>query len=428
MRQGRRLIGQIRLIGLIWPMRLIRLMSPICLICLIGPIALLSCSSGSGGEDWEPVLPEEQGKPEEPAEMLTPISFSGSEDEGQEVNMVKKDAATRTATSLSLTATAFKVWGYKNMTYNDVTGAYDTDASKMQTVFPGYTVNWIDNSAATTTTNSSGWEYVGGGQTIKFWDWSAAAYRFCAVTGWEAESNEPPYEANKAYGASETYETYQAYRITMMADATSTVNMDATPYFSHLWFSTGQLPTYADKQFGRPVQLEFLKPYTRVRFLFKYTFPREGIVLTDKSFKPTDNTGIIRKGTVTIHYPLTGTATREWLTTVRNSDPDPAVSGELVAFTEDHDPEDDSKVYTQTDNGWYVVLPNQSQGSYTLNVTINNTPKTATVPAEYMQWLPGYSYTYVFKILDQGGVEIDIVESAVTPWTEIVTTHTVFNW
>ena len=45
-----------------------------------------------------------------------------------------------------------------------------------------------------------------------------------------------------------------------------------------------------------------------------------------------------------------------------------------------------------------------------------------------MRWLPGYSYTYIFKINEEGGIEIELVEAAVTPWTELGTARTVYNW
>jgi hypothetical protein len=186
--------------------------------------------------------------------------------------------------------------------------------------------------------------------------------------------------------------------------------------------------TYPDKLFGKPVTLEFVKPYTRVRFLFIYSYPREGIKLTDKSFKPSDGSKhIARKGIVTVHYPTEGTAIKEWYSISPLTGDG---SGELDYFSEDYDPEDDTKDYVKTDNGWYTVLPNNTQGSYTMSVTVNKgvEPKTAVVPANYMQWLPGYSYTYIFKITDEGGVEIGWVESAVTPWTEMIANGTVYNW
>jgi len=378
-------------------------------------LGLTSCS-GSSDDDLQ------ESQPETNSDMVA-ITFNGSG--GAETAVTRADGM-----PLSEKATSFTVWGYKNMSY----AAGDDDVT--QCVFPSYVVNWTSNSAGTTTSNSSGWEYVAQkpNQTIKFWDWSAKAYRFFAVTGWTDAAVPETIEgyeadgANMAYGAYETYktdgadETYGDYKVSMLADASSTTS---TPYFSHLWFSTGDPVTYADKQFGKPVTLEFLQPFTRVRFIFKYVFPREGIKLTGQSFKPTDGSSIVRKGIVTVSYPLEGPKTEEWFE--MNKDTRPAAP-HLTEFSEDYDPEDDTKDYTGTAKGWYTVLPNLSQGSYTLTVTINGAKKTAVVPANYMQWLPGYSYTYVFKITDEGGVEIGWVESAVTPWNEMEASWTVYNW
>jgi hypothetical protein len=304
-------------------------------------------------------------------------------------------------------------------------------------------VNWTSNSAGTTTSNSSGWEYVApaSNQTIKFWDWSAKAYRFFAVTGWSGEdapASVGEYDAQKAYRAGENAVSMLANAVPLL-DGEGHIDLAATktqmaeaPYFSRLWFSTGDPVAYPDKQFGKPVVLEFLQPYTRVRFIFTYVYPREGIKLEEKKFRPTVDVNaaeeakvkIARKGVVTISYPIQGTATKEsYSTTV-----DPDKSTRLDAFSEDYDPEDDTKVYAETDNGWYMVLPNNDQGSYTLSVKVNGDAKTAVVPANYMQWLPGYSYTYIFKITDEGGVVIGWVETAVTPWTEMEANWEVYNW
>jgi hypothetical protein len=345
------------------------------LVGLIVLMGLMSCSSEEGGD---------LGR----SESGTVIAFSAKQDEGTTVTR---------ATSLHEEGIeTFKVWGYKNMdeTYSE---------SGLQTVFPGYTVNWLNGSAATTTTNSSGWEYIltsKPDQTIKFWDWSAKAYRFFGVTG----------EANGTY---ETNGADRTYQITIDPE---------TSYYSHLWFSTGNIAMYPTKEFGKPVQLVFMKPSSKVRFMFTFVNSRDGIEMGPATFKPTNETDIAQKGTVTVNYPLTGTATQEWLTLA-------SITESLSAFTEYYDPEDDTKEYRETDNGWYTVLPNSSQGSYTLEVKINNDTKTCAVPADFMQWLPGYSYTYIFKINEEGGVEIDLVQSAFTGWTtEVSTQHTVYNW
>lgn len=336
----------------------------------------------------------------------TAITFSGMQEEGRMVDQGTR-ANRRAGTPLSASAHRFKVWGDKNMTVSQQ-GVFDSDASKLQTVFPGYIVNWLSGSSSAS--NSNGWEYVAqqeGGyeQTIKYWDWSAKAYRYFAVTG------NPTLNANGTYGPNEKY---KAYEFTMTADCSTDEKASATPFYSHLWFSTGNPDNYPNRQFGKAVQLEFLKPFARVRFMFNYAYAAEAVKLTNPSFKPTNGTRIARKGTFTVTYPLTGTATKEWYTI------EPAEGDELDAFTEEYIPEGNEM--------WYLVLPVDTQGSYTMTVTVNNVEKTAVVPREYMTWKPGYSYTYIFKITDDGGVAIDLVQTAVTPWTDMETTHTVYNW
>ena len=408
----------IGLMGQIGRMGLMSLIGPIGLIGLMGlmGLGLMGCS-GSGGDAV--------GQAPTPPPTEVAISFSGAESQEEAVNNGANRAygpyRRAAGTPLSESATTFHVWGYKNMDYNDGTGAY----GGTQIVFPGYQVEWHDGTASTTTTNSSGWEYIlpaKSDQTIKYWDWGAKAYRYFAVTG----------ELNGANGPHGPNESNGAYYFTIAANASNADAMNATPYFTRLWFSTGNQVAYPDKQFGKPVTLEFVKPYTRVRFQFKYSYPREGIKLTEKSFKPTDDVTaaeetkvkIARKGTVTVHYPIEGTATKEWYSVVVDNDK----STRLEALTIDYDPDDDGKDYTGTDKGWYMVLPRDAQGSYTLSVKVNGQARTAVVPAEYMQWLPGYSYTYIFKITEEGGVEVGWVEYAVVPWIEMFANKTVYNW
>lgn len=359
------------------------------LLELIGLLALNGCSSSSD-DGVAPIGPDEPV-------LSTPIAFSASQGE---------EAVTRSTSLHAANVSTFKVWGYKNL------------SSTTQTVFPGYTVKWTEGGS---TTNSSGWDYIlvdEPEQTIKYWDWSAAAYRFFAVTEGVGNPNDA---------------TEGQVSFTMTADASGAnndaiaANIAETPYFTRLWYSTGQLPTYSDKQFGKPVQLEFIKPFARVRFLFKYSYAQEGIRLKKNEFKPTDGTKIARKGSVTVTYPLTGIQTKESYSVTKN--PSPTEGEELDAFTEEYIPEGGP-----TKEIWYTVLPRTSQGSYTMSVWMNSdnvlqpATRTAVVPAEYMTWLPGYSYTYIFKITEQGGVEIDMVQSAVTPWTELANDHEVYNW
>ena len=387
-----------RPIGLIRPMR------------LIGLISLMSCSSSD--ELQQPVDPE------------IAISFGGQMQDEQSItrsttqkdgvhaitrSTTQKDgvhAITRSTSPLKDEVQTFTVWGFKNTEW-DATNGY----TAYQTVFNKYRVNWNDGSG-TTTTNSSGWEYVGQQipgsttQTVKFWDYSAKAYRFMAVSG------ETVTGAYKAYEANEAHEAYGAYELTFTADAD---NESGTPFYSHLWFST-----YSSNEFGSPVTLEFVKPLCKVRFMFIYEDPSKIAQLTNMHFRPSSGTTIKRKGDITVSYPLTGTASTptETLTISANA-------GGISEFTKNYytTPDDAGKEY------WYTVLPAPNgQSAYSLTVSVDGDPKDAVVPAEFMTWLPGYKYTYIFKVHVDGSVTIDDVQSAFTPWTESTEERTVFNW
>jgi len=71
-------------------------------------------------------------------------------------------------------------------------GGFKGNGSTRTTVFDNYIVNWAANTAATTESNTSDWEYVGitaaapskisGAQTIKYWDYSTSQYDFVAYS------------------------------------------------------------------------------------------------------------------------------------------------------------------------------------------------------------------------------------------------------
>ena len=372
------------------------------------PLAI-SCSKDDDGDvlggNEEPVPPE----------VVTPIVFSAMQQEEQTV--------TRSDAPLSTVANTFTVYGYKNMS------AEGSNYGDEKLVFPGYTVKWTENSAATTTTNTNGWDYVnqisstGDEQTIKYWDWSAKAYRCFGVTGAENVIGEIVGDGSD-----------KAYEITMTADASSDAGIAETPYYSHLWFSNG---VYPNKPFGQPVQLEYLKPLAKVRFKFIFENPDDAprTTLTEKSFRPTSGDVILTKAQITVSYPLTGSAVKESFAITSKL-------GSIPAFKDDYYEEEEVQkdgegkhvIYPYYDavatafNKEYTVLPATNQGTYTLTVSINGEPKTTVVPSEYMDWKIGYLYTYIFKVHVDLGVSIDVVQSAFTTWNDVETGHTVYNW
>lgn len=349
---------------------------------MAGVLLLLSCSSG---DDAEPT----------PITDKRPISFAGS--------LTDEEAVTR-ATSLEsvLTNKTFTVWSYKNDAYDSGTGSYTSS----QVVMPAYTVNWIASTAHTTTTNTHDWEYVGQGtqQEIKYWDMDAKAYRFFGYANGNATAD----PATSPVAVS-TASTTDAFTMTATVDAVSDATIAAAPYFTKLWFSDGNPTTYPDRQFGKPVVLQFLKPFARVRFTFTFA---EGLTisstdLVSHTFKPTDTSKkIANAGTVAVAYPLKGTEdTESW----------------TVSCTTGID-------QFNTIDQWYDVLPAENQGSYTVSVQISE-EKTAEVPAEYMNWKPGYEYTYRFKITDGGGITLDDIQVAINDWVVVQNlNHSVYNW
>lgn len=403
-------------------MRPMEPMRPMLLIFLLGLLVMAGCSGGGSEDD-----------PVEVMDNQVAIAFSG--------NLPEDNVVTRAGAGLEtmLTDKTFQVWGFKNDAYES--GSYPS----YQTVMPGFMVNWMSNSANTTTSNTDDWEYVGQGataaqqaeQTIKYWDFNAKGYRFFGATNWKGEDTGGSLEANKTYGAFGAYSTYganSAYVVLAAVDAGTDAGVTAAPYFSDLWFSNGNTVDYPERRYGKAVQLQFLKPFAKVRFIFTFanglTFGRES--LTNISFHPTETNDIIATaGTVSVSYPLKGTATTEsWSTSGTTGpsqfdidyyeEPHPAVAPANAQPT----------TWPNSPEKWYYVLPASSQGTYTVEVQATAAaPKSAVVPAEYMSWKAGYEYTYKFKITERGGIMFDVLQVAINQWVEKDhTNHPVYNW
>lgn len=386
----------LRMAGLLRP-------ASVLLLSALTALAVVSCGGSDDASTPEPPVPPQP-------KVDAPIAFSGSLSEGESESHARTRAAT---TPLSDTHKTFKVWGYKN-----------TNESAAENVMQNYTVNYTSGSAGTTTSNSSGWEYVnqqpGGGteQSIKYWDFTANDYRFFGYAG---SGVTPSYSSSGDAN-------HPSVSLSFAVDATTanlTTLSASTPLYSKLWHKNGS----AIASDISPVTLEFLQPYVKVRFLFRQSESAETIfILTEQSFRPTDtNKKIYTKGTFTTTYPLAGTSTEEmWNVTPGTEDTD-----YLTALTQDYyeaaSDETDPNILAHQKK-WYVVLPTVSQGTYTLTVKVNNDPRTVVVPEQYMDWLPGYEYTYVFKITDPGGVELESVQAGFNPWTVHTGVKNIFNW
>ena len=340
------------------------------LMGLIGLMGLMGCS----GEQ----IPAPAG------EVLTPIAFSASQQEEQ---------VTRAGSGTPLEAytNSFRVWAYKHMSNVET-----------QTVMNAYHVDWVENTIATSTTNTDGWEYVLLGypdQSIKYWDFNAAAYRFFGVTGGLTEDD----------GTDANHKSF-----TLSVDATNT---DDVPFYTHLWYNTNDVNATSNRKFGEPVTLEFIRPLAEVQFRFTYSDPTAvpKPMLEEPDFRPnTQGQRIATLGTVTVTFPIIVTETQESWTSTAD------YSKYQLSFT---------KPTTDTKENWYMVLPIRGQGAYIMKVTVNGEDKTCVVPEQYMEWEPGHRYTYIFKVNDDGGIVLEGVSIGKTNWkTGKDGSELVFNW
>jgi len=228
----------------------------------IAILAMVGCTSEDFVGDKELQRQNEEG---------APISF----------NLVSAPP-TRALQTGSTAATAlnnnFVVYGWKTIT----SGTPAT--STPQVVFNNYQANYVENSVATTTSNSAGWEYVGyknlpygttttsGGtlnnngvatnatasgvdQSIKYWDYSASKYEFFG------------YSLGKGDGATTpSYATATAmtpYTYTL----SGTQAQLAGCYISDLMTKTDMSAT------NTRVQLQFRKMESKVRIALYETIP-----------------------------------------------------------------------------------------------------------------------------------------------------------
>lgn len=356
------------------------------------------------------------------------------------------------AAAADLLGSKFIVTGVKG----DGTGTGQTD------VFKSYNVEWVSNTAGKTESNTADWEYVGKtnthgtvhSQTIKYWDYSTAAYDFAA------------YSVGKD--------------ITLTPKTTSTISSDGAPasgviYATPITYSATQIPasdpakyqitnaymlrgsaanlakcyitdmkTVPQASYKNEVQLSFRSLASKVRVALYETIPGYSVKnvyfyqdgTTARNTDISSNTSatlfgtdaFYSGGTYTISFPHIGSGNST------NSDYNKAhvaIAGSSANATQafgtlnyigKEGDEAASSIYLQrasnspsfAGSGTYyqTVLPNEN--GVALNLRVNFTlvstdgsgeeitiyGASAQVPATYTKWLPNYAYTYIFKISD----------------------------
>ena len=389
-------------------------------IAAASALALASCSS----DDF---LGEIQGNEQNGA--TSAINFGGDTGKITRASSTGKTAA-------DLLGSNFVVVGFKGN---------KTDAANNENyAFDHYNVNFNESSANSTLSNLKGWEYVnqdmtvnGAGkslaqsgatqQTIKYWDHSCASYDFLA------------FSMGKKGSAPKEYATPSSVDKANLATAAYTLTGDVNT-LSECYISDMKTAVEKENDYGKPVELSFRHPASKVRMALFETVP--GYVISDVKFYDATNTtpttdGTLigtfnNSGTLTVYFPTTGIVNKD------NKDYNKAhvkftastAAGETATLSSKgfgavkYGNQDEGTILegnkylsqnaakpSYCGDGYQNVLPSEGAASaITLRIdykltsvdgskeTINVKGATATVPAEYTEWKSGFAYTYIFKI------------------------------
>lgn len=339
-----------------------------------------------------------------------PISFSG----------LGSEEITRAGeVSLSEYITDFTVYGINGTGNNE-------SFSQKSVVFPDYQVWYTANSANTTSSNSSNWEYVGKNQkgeeqTIKYWDEKTDCHYFWAVG-----------DASKAI----TKEPDDGL-VTKLSVYVN--NVDVKDRKKSLYYSDPKRVVKED--YNKPVQLSFHDFASKIRVgfyesveqpsqtensgkLYKVT-GLQFFGINDGSFTTTASENVCLKG----DFVEDGTVdiTYDYNNMVANASVTPSIINKVESFGTLNGVSETTPLTTSSANALfatnggeqytYVIPYNNTKGlTIKCNVKVESDsdwqPLYATVPATYTNWQPNHSYTYIFKIVsakDQTIIMLDDV-------------------
>lgn len=321
--------------------------------------------------------------------------------------------------------------------------------------FDHYNVNYVDGTANTTESNTAGWEYVNQSmkvngvdenngkdgslaqsgakqQTIKYWDHSCSSYDFIAFSMGKGDNVDGKTTYATPTSVDKDKLTTDAYTLTGNVKT-----------LGECYISDKKTVKEADYK-KEAVAMSFRHLTSKVRIALYETVP--GYVISDVKFydAATGDNGS-EKGTLFGTFNNNGTLTVYFPTTKEFKDDgskDPDYNKAHVNFTPaqtegtknsmifgnvNYNNDDEGQIekgttyLSQTSiepsycgataKEYLKVLPAEGKSlpanlriDYKLTATdgtgevINVKGATATVPAKYTEWKPGYAYTYIFKI------------------------------
>ena len=349
----------------------------------------------------------------------------------------------------------FVVWGEKKV------------GEETQTVFDNYQLNYVTNSASTTTSNSAGWEYVGYknlpngvsasetsqavadipayanssanaagvDQTIKYWDYGASQYTFFAYSLGKGVEVTPATEPKTYTYAKASHMTSSGYTLSGSGE-----QLKAS-------YVSNKKTIAPSGSSGTEVELQFRNFASNVRLAFYETVP--GYSVNNVQFYPASdgtvggvpylyasNNLLPTQGTYNITFDGNGKATTQLIT---EGTPPVAADytnnisfGDALTYTATKEYMEPQEVGTTpyigrtsdtaTPTTTVTMLPNPDGTDLYLKVDYTLVSRDdsqeeievigalATVPATFARWQPNYTYTYLFKISDNTDGHIGAVQ------------------
>lgn len=356
-------------------------------------------------------------------------SFNGTDEErdiatGEKAITFGFDVPTATRAEGAAAATKlnnqFIVWAEKNET-QETTGspASGSAAGDGNLVIKNYVVNYVDNSAYTSTSNTKDWEYVGFkfddneaataiktvsystnvtpnsgsavDQTIKYWDYAASGYTFTAVSAKPADISGGKVKIAKITSATGTGETIfdKGYEVTVtdMADLSSLYFADRV----YIEQSNDKDRTKMNK-YGGNVTFTFRNGLSQVRVGMYETIPGYDVKVT--KFYYAD-------AAAPAFTAMTEENTTNFVANVPNVSPDVANSKTSVAgkFTVKYYPKntanDAAKITNHPTISFTPTSSDDSRNFLSLGTGVHNTT-LATTSATPTFDQAGGAYTTVF--------------------------------
>ena len=379
-----------------------------------------------------------------PSDVSNAIAFSSTTKGITRADLYGSDAAAKLGNR-------FVVYGTKH------TAAESNTAANDKVVYNNFQVAWTTGTAATTSSNSSDWEYVGlqaydatpSSQGIKYWDYSTVGYTFYAFS-----STDITYPANSSDLVSVTKTTADATSLYNKGYAV-TVKPGAT--LNNLYFSD-RVPV-GKSDYDKTVSFTFRNIGAKVRVGFYETIPGYDVKI-DKFYirNPTGETDAPVTDFADMNLPKTDC----FYASLQNVKRDKNQTLN-VTYYDNSDPkiENRPKLTNPTQGYYYTFWTGNAATNTTLSdnaasptwtvaggeytpvfpFEANNSPlllkldftmtandgsadvihvrgARAIVPAEYVKWKSNFAYTYLFKISDKSNGTTGAVDANGDPITD----------